>query len=112
MEVDCKEYRPLESDSNYIEVLDFEFSALWLLYKSDDRDENVTPCFISADVTHVTISAVRHYPTLAKRKFFIKLLNNLYLIYGFKSHILHFRFLPPFSVVSQITQKHKRFRFI
>lgn len=57
MEVDCKEYRPLESDSNYIEVLDFEFSALCLLYKSDDRDENVTPCFISADVTPINFSA-------------------------------------------------------
>ncbi len=56
MEVDCKEYRPLESDSNYIEVLDFEFSALCLLYKSDDRDENVTPCFISADVTPINFS--------------------------------------------------------
>ena len=57
MEVDCKEYRPLESDSNYLEVLDFEFSALCLLYKSDNRDENVTPCFISADVTPVNFSA-------------------------------------------------------
>lgn len=57
MEVDCKEYRPLESDSNYIEVLDFEFSALCLLYKSDDRDENVTPCFISADVAPINFSA-------------------------------------------------------
>ena len=42
---------------NYIEVLDFEFSALCLLYKSDDRDENVTPCFISADVTPINFSA-------------------------------------------------------
>ena len=57
MEVDCREYRPLESDSNYIEVLDFEFSALCLLYKSDNRDENVTPCFISAEVTPINFSA-------------------------------------------------------
>ena len=57
MEIDCKEYRPLEEDSNYIEVLDFEFSALCLLYKSDNRDENVTPCFISADVTPINFSS-------------------------------------------------------
>ena len=57
MEVNCKQYRPLEEDSNFVEVLDFEFSALCLLYKSDNREENVEPCFISADVTPVNFSA-------------------------------------------------------
>ena len=57
MEVDCKQYRPLEEDSNFVEVLDFEFSALCLLYKSDNREENVEPCFMSADVTPVNFSA-------------------------------------------------------
>ena len=57
MEVDCKQYRPLEEDSNFVEVLDFEFSALCLLYKSDNREENIEPCFISADVTPVNFSA-------------------------------------------------------
>ena len=57
MEVDCKQYRPLEEDSNFIEVLDFEFSALCLLYKSDNREENVEPCFMSADVTPINFSA-------------------------------------------------------
>ena len=57
MEVDCKQYRPLEEDSNFVEVLDFEFSALCLLYKSDNREENVEPCFISADVIPVNFSA-------------------------------------------------------
>lgn len=57
MEVDCKQYRPLEEDSNFVEVLDFEFSALCLLYKSDNREENVEPCFISADVTPINFSA-------------------------------------------------------
>lgn len=51
MEINCNQYRRLEEDSNYLEVLDFEYSALCLLYKSDDREENVEPCFISADVT-------------------------------------------------------------
>ena len=57
MEVDCKQYRPLEEDSNFVEVLDFEFSALCLLYKSDNREENVEPCFLSADVTPINFSA-------------------------------------------------------
>ena len=57
MEVDCKQYRPLEEDSNFVEVLDFEFSALCLLYKSDNREENVEPCFMSADVTPINFSA-------------------------------------------------------
>ena len=56
-EVNCAQYRPLEEDSNFIEVLDFEFSALCLLYKSDNREENVEPCFISADVTPINFSA-------------------------------------------------------
>ena len=57
MEIDAKQYRPLEEDSNFAEILDFEFSALCLLYKSDNREENIEPCFISADVTPVNFSA-------------------------------------------------------
>ena len=57
MEIDAKQYRPLEEDSNFVEILDFEFSALCLLYKSDNREENVEPCFISANVTPINFSA-------------------------------------------------------
>lgn len=57
MEVNCNQFRPLEEDSNFVEILDFEFSALCLLYKSDNREENVEPCFISADVTPINFSA-------------------------------------------------------
>lgn len=57
MEIGAKQYRPLEEDSNFVEILDFEFSALCLLYKSDNREENVEPCFISADVTPINFSA-------------------------------------------------------
>ena len=57
MEIDAKQYRPLEEDSNFMEILDFEFSALCLLYKSDNREENVEPCFMSADVTPINFSA-------------------------------------------------------
>ena len=57
MEIDAKQYRPLEEDSNFMEILDYEFSALCLLYKSDNREENVEPCFMSADVTPINFSA-------------------------------------------------------
>lgn len=57
MEINCYQYRPLESDSNYMEILDYEYSALCLLYKSDNREENVEPCFISADVRPENFSA-------------------------------------------------------
>ena len=50
MEINVGEYRPLEEDSNYVEILDFSFSALCLLGKYDNPDENVTPCFINAKV--------------------------------------------------------------
>lgn len=48
MEITVNEYRPLEEDSNYVEILDFNFSALCLLNKSDNKELNVTPCFINA----------------------------------------------------------------
>lgn len=50
MEISVDEYRPLDEDSNYVEILDFSFSALCLLGKYDNPDENVTPCFINAKV--------------------------------------------------------------
>jgi outer membrane murein-binding lipoprotein Lpp len=50
MEISVNEYRPLDEDSNYVEILDFSFSALCLLGKYDNPDENVTPCFINAKV--------------------------------------------------------------
>lgn len=50
MEINVQEFRNLEEDSNYTEILDFSFSALCLLGKYDDPDENVTPCFISSKV--------------------------------------------------------------
>ena len=50
MEINVQEFRNLEDDSNYVEILDFSFSALCLLGKYDNPDENVTPCFISAKV--------------------------------------------------------------
>lgn len=57
MEVNADQYRPLECDSNYIDILDFEFSALCLLNKSDDRNKNVAPCFINSKVQPYTFES-------------------------------------------------------
>lgn len=55
MEINPVQYRVLEEDSNYTEILDMTFSALCLLQKADD-DSNVEPCFISSHVEPVKFS--------------------------------------------------------
>ena len=57
MELNVQQYRPLEQDSNYVELLDFTFDALCLLNKSDEPDKNVEPAFISARVEPINFSA-------------------------------------------------------
>lgn len=50
MELDVTQGRPLEEDSNYYEILDFDFLKLCLLGKSDDPEYHTEPCFISSAV--------------------------------------------------------------
>lgn len=59
MEINIKNYRPLDDDSNYWEVLGFTFSAFCLLGKADENStnghtdndvEHTEPAFISARV--------------------------------------------------------------
>jgi len=52
MELSVSQYRPYEDDSNYTELLDWNYSALCLLGKSDNKnsEEHTEPCFISSDV--------------------------------------------------------------
>lgn len=57
MEIDVNQFRPLEEDSNYTELLDFKFSALCLLGKSDDKELNNEPCFISSRLEPVNFNA-------------------------------------------------------
>lgn len=68
MEICVSQFRPLEEDSNYTEILDFEFSALCLLNKSDNKDENVEPCFISASMQPVNFSTDDFAIKLAEMK--------------------------------------------
>lgn len=56
MEVSVGEFRPLEEDSNYTELLSWNYSALCLLGKSDNPQENTEPCFISAQVHPVNFN--------------------------------------------------------
>ena len=59
MEISVDEFRPLEEDSNYTELLSWTYSALCLLGLSDDPscpDANTEPAFISAQVHPVNYS--------------------------------------------------------
>lgn len=50
MEINCIDCAPLKEDKNYTDILSFDYSALCLLGKSDNEDENVEPCFPMARV--------------------------------------------------------------
>ena len=49
-ELNVEEYRPLEDDSNYVDITDFTFSALCILGKSDDVQYHTEPCFIESKI--------------------------------------------------------------
>lgn len=49
-ELSVEEYRPLEDDSNYVDITDFTFSALCILGKSDDAQYHTEPCFIESKI--------------------------------------------------------------
>lgn len=63
-ELDVSEYRPLDSDSNYMDLIDFSFSALCLLGKADkdstnghvDKEEHTEPCFIESKLIPIQYS--------------------------------------------------------
>lgn len=57
MELSVNQYRPYEDDSNYTELLDFSFSALCLLGKSDNPELDNTPCFINSRLEPINFSS-------------------------------------------------------
>ena len=57
MELSVTQYRVWAEDSNYTELLDFSFSALCLLGKSDDPQLNNEPCFISSRLAPINFSS-------------------------------------------------------
>lgn len=50
MEINVGDYTPFDEDKNYTNILDFTYSALCLLGKSDDPDFHEEPCFPMARV--------------------------------------------------------------
>lgn len=56
MEINFSKYKPLEDDKNYTDILDFSFSALCMLGKSDNPDEHTEPCFPSARIDSYNFS--------------------------------------------------------
>ena len=52
MELSVEQYRQYEEDSNYIELLDWTYSALCMLGRADDKKsvEHTEPCFIESKI--------------------------------------------------------------
>ena len=58
MELSLSQYRPYEEDSNYMELLDWTYSALCMLGKADDKNsvEHTEPCFIESKIVPIQYS--------------------------------------------------------
>lgn len=64
MEINVSKSRELPTDKRYIDIMEFNPSALCLLGKSDDEQYNVEPCFKSASV--IAYSFDENFEALAK----------------------------------------------
>lgn len=76
MEIKISQYRPLEEDSSFTELLEWEYSALCLLGKADknstnghtDDNEHSEPCFISAKIVPVEFAKSEFASALSELK--------------------------------------------
>lgn len=70
MEIAVEQYRPYEEDSNYMELLDWTYSALCMLGKADDKDspEHTEPCFIESKIIPYNFSKVEFAEIMAEMK--------------------------------------------
>lgn len=59
MELSVSQFRPYAEDSNYTELLDWTYSALCILGKSDEPEYHTEPCFISSRFVPLTYSESR-----------------------------------------------------
>ncbi len=59
MELSVSQSRPYSEDSNYTELLDWTYSALCILGKSDEPEYHTEPCFISSRFVPLTYSQNR-----------------------------------------------------
>ena len=61
MELSVSQFRPYAEDSNYTELLDWTYSALCILGKSDEPEYHTEPCFISSRFVPLTYSESRDH---------------------------------------------------
>jgi len=61
MEISVSQSRPYSEDSNYTELLDWNYSALCILGKSDEPEYHAEPCFISSRFVPLTYSESRDH---------------------------------------------------
>jgi hypothetical protein len=70
MEIAVEQYRPYEEDSNYMELLDWTYSALCMLGKADDKDapEHTEPCFIESKILPYNFSKAEFAEAMSEMK--------------------------------------------
>lgn len=70
MEIYVEQYRPYDEDSNYMELLDWTYSALCMLGKADDKDspEHTEPCFIESKVIPYNFSKAEFADAMSEMK--------------------------------------------
>lgn len=70
MEISVEQYRPYEEDSNYMELLDWTYSALCMLGKADDKNssEHTEPCFIESKIIPYNFSQEEFATTMSEMK--------------------------------------------
>jgi hypothetical protein len=70
MEISVEQYRPYDEDSNYMELLDWTYSALCMLGKADDKDspEHTEPCFIESKVIPYNFSKAEFADAMSEMK--------------------------------------------
>ena len=70
MEIAVEQYRPYEEDSNYMELLDWTYSALCMLGKADDKDsvEHTEPCFIESKIIPYNFSKAEFSEAMSEMK--------------------------------------------
>lgn len=57
MEINVRDYAPFDEDKNYTKILEYSYSALCLLGKSDNPEFHVEPCFPMARIDAYEASA-------------------------------------------------------
>lgn len=70
MELSVEQYRPYEEDSNYMELLDWTYSALCMLGKADDKEspEHTEPCFIESKILPYNFSRADFAEVMSEMK--------------------------------------------